>query len=104
MNLLHFLIKYSQGFLSFDPMELNVKLRGGTELEQRQAKIILPAIERHHLMLVSLLLWNAAANEILPLFLDELLPPYAAIILSITLVLLVGGNAQQHCFLFHDKI
>jgi metal transporter CNNM len=45
---------------------------------------------RHHLLLVSLLLWNAAANEILPLYLSNLVPEFVAIILSITLVLFIG--------------
>eukprot|EP00756_Hemistasia_phaeocysticola_P047880 Hpha_TRINITY_DN22337_c0_g1::TRINITY_DN22337_c0_g1_i1::g.177837::m.177837 len=43
-----------------------------------------------HWLLVSLLLVNAAANEILPLYLDHLLPHWAVIIVSITLVLIFG--------------
>eukprot|EP01062_Namystynia_karyoxenos_P042499 TRINITY_DN3107_c1_g1_i1.p1 TRINITY_DN3107_c1_g1~~TRINITY_DN3107_c1_g1_i1.p1 ORF type:complete len:869 (+),score=284.53 TRINITY_DN3107_c1_g1_i1:110-2716(+) len=43
-----------------------------------------------HGLLVSLLLANAAANEILPLYLDHLLPHWAVIIVSISLVLIFG--------------
>lgn len=42
------------------------------------------------MQLVTLLLMNALANEALPLFLDELVPSYMAVILSVTLVLFFG--------------
>ena len=46
---------------------------------------------KRHRLLVSLLLLNSLANEALPLFLDEILPgKYAAIIVSVTLVLFFG--------------
>ena len=54
------------------------------------AKAILPILSQHHLLLVTLLLMNAAANEALPLFLDELVPSYIAIVLSVTIVLFFG--------------
>lgn len=38
---------------------------------------VIPLIKRHHLLLVTLLLFNATANEALPLFLDGLLPQWA---------------------------
>lgn len=85
-------------------MELNIKREAGTAIEKKQAKTLLPAIERHHLLLVSLLLWNAGANEALPIFMDELVPPFAAIILSITLVLFVGGRNRNGMFQFILKI
>ena len=44
----------------------------------------------HHLLLVSLLLVNAAVNEALPIFLDSLVPSWLAIVLSVTLVLFFG--------------
>jgi len=34
--------------------------------------VVLPLIQRHHYLLVTLLLYNSAANETLPLFLDRL--------------------------------
>ena len=51
---------------------------------------VLPLIEKHHLLLVSLLLWNATASEALPVFLGTLVPGWLAIVLSVTLVLFVG--------------
>jgi len=43
-----------------------------------------------HLLLVTMLLLNSVANEALPLFLDRLVPPWAAICISVTVVLLFG--------------
>ena len=44
---------------------------------------ILPLIENHHFLLCTLLLFNAAANEALPIFLDAIMPAWAAGITSI---------------------
>jgi metal transporter CNNM len=72
---------------------------------------ILPLVKKHHLLLVTLLLANAAAMETLPIFLDKVVPTWVlchflflffriphslflstqvAIVLSVTLVLLFG--------------
>ncbi len=80
----------TMGLLSIDPLEMAIKIKSGTPKEQKQAKSILPLIQNHHLMLVTLLLYNAAANEALPLFLDKLVPSYIAILLSVTIVLFFG--------------
>ncbi len=37
---------------------------------------LIPVLERHHLLLVSLLVCNAAAMEAMPIFLAELVPSY----------------------------
>lgn len=46
-------------------------------------------------MLVTLLLCNAAAMEALPLMLDNLLPAWAAIVVSVTAVLFFGEIIPQ---------
>ena len=51
---------------------------------------MLPLLKNHHFLLCSLLIANAGANEALPIFLDELLPSYAAILVSVTIVLIFG--------------
>jgi metal transporter CNNM len=71
-------------------MEMKIKAKSGTDEEKVQAKRVLPIIERHHLLLVSLMTWNATANEALPIFLDALVPGWLAIVLSVTIVLFVG--------------
>eukprot|EP01059_Diplonema_ambulator_P003266 TRINITY_DN12951_c0_g1_i1.p1 TRINITY_DN12951_c0_g1~~TRINITY_DN12951_c0_g1_i1.p1 ORF type:complete len:729 (+),score=173.55 TRINITY_DN12951_c0_g1_i1:253-2187(+) len=44
----------------------------------------------HHLLLVTLLVCNSAANEMLPIFLDNLVPSWMAVVLSVTFVLFFG--------------
>jgi metal transporter CNNM len=79
-----------QGLLSLDEMEMQIKARSGSVLEKQYAAKLIPIISRHHLLLVTLMLWNASATEALPIFLAELVPEYVAIIISVTLVLFVG--------------
>lgn len=51
---------------------------------------ICPLISRHHRLLVTLLLFNSLANEALPVFLSELVPPYVAVLLSVSFILIFG--------------
>jgi len=81
---------FTQGLLSLDFMEMEIKSRSGTPKEKEYAKRIIPIITNHHLLLVSLMLWNASATEALPIFLDKIVPEYVAIIISVTLVLMFG--------------
>ena len=62
----------------------------GSESDSKCASRILPLVEKHHLLLVTLLLTNALAAEALPIFLDRLVSPYVAIAMSVSLVLLFG--------------
>jgi metal transporter CNNM len=50
----------------------------------------MPLVKRHHLLLVTLLVGNAAAMEALPIFLDRVLGPIFAILISVTAVLMFG--------------
>jgi len=56
---------------------------------------LLKLLKDHHLLLATLLLSNAAAMEALPLFLDDLVPSWLAIILSISVVLIFGEILPQ---------
>jgi len=80
----------TMGLLSIDTLKLKIKLQVGTEQERVYAKRVLPLLKNHHWLLCSLLIYNAAANEALPIFLDALVPSVWAIIISVTLVLLFG--------------
>ncbi|CAB9516827.1 DUF21 domain-containing protein [Seminavis robusta] len=81
----------TMGLLSLDELMLLIKERAGaTEEERKAAANLLPIVRQHHLLLVSLLLMNALANEALPLFLDKLVGGYAAVVISVTLVLFFG--------------
>lgn len=79
------------GLLGLDPLVLLIKERAATdETERAMAKQLLPIVQQHHRLLVTLLLLNACANEALPLFLESLVPPAVAVLVSVTLVLFFG--------------
>jgi hypothetical protein len=78
------------GLLSLDITKLEIKIMTGSNDEKKAAQRILPVVKQHHLLLVTLLLFNALANETLPVFLGALMPNYLAVIVSVTLVLIFG--------------
>eukprot|EP00854_Cymbomonas_tetramitiformis_P011155 gene11155-13180_t len=83
------------GLLSLSPLDLHIKANSGEPREQVYAKKIIPLVKDHHLLLVTLLLCNAGAMEALPIFLDKLVPEFAAIIISVTMVLIFGEVLPQ---------
>ena len=76
--------------MSLSKIDLEIRRRTGTDVEKKQAESLAPLLENHHLLLVTLLLLNATAMEILPLALDKVVPEFVAILLSVTLVLFMG--------------
>lgn len=80
----------TMGLLSLDVTKLEIKTMTGSPKEKVAAQAILPIVRQHHLLLVTLLLFNSVANETLPIFLGALMPNYLAVILSVTLVLIFG--------------
>jgi len=49
-------------------------------------------IKNEHFLLVTLVLCNAAATEALPIFLDRLVDPFTAVLLSVSVVLVFGEH------------
>ena len=95
----------TMGLLSLDPLLLLIKMRAGsTALEQQQAASLLPIVKQHHLLLVTLLLLNSMANEALPLFLEVLVSPFVAVVLSVTFVLFFGEIIPSAVFTGPNKI
>ncbi len=111
------------GFVSMDSTYIEILQRSGTSAQKHQAARVKPFVLRHHLTLVrddffwratqvawisfhdmylstqvTLLLANSAANEALPLITDRLLPPWAAVVLSVTLVLLFAEILPSSIF------
>lgn len=85
----------TMGFLSIDPLDLAIKKRAvcstNEDVQNKyNSERVAPLVSKHHLLLVTLLLLNSIANEALPIFLDHLVPPYIAVLLSVTLVLIFG--------------
>jgi len=85
----------TMGLLSLDVMSLTILSSDGKPHEQKYAKKILPLVKQHHLLLVTLLLSNAAAVESMPLFLDKISNPVTAVIVSVTAVLIFGEVVPQ---------
>lgn len=83
------------GLLSLDKMDLEVIKRSGTDHEKWLVAKIEPVVRRPHYLLATLLLCNAAAMETLPIFLDRLLNPVAAILISVTAILIFGEIIPQ---------
>lgn len=92
------------GLLSLDLTKLEIKLMTGTEDEKAAVTQIIPIVKQHHLLLVTLLLFNALANETLPIFLGAIVPNYIAVILSVTLVLVFGEIIPSALFTGPDQL
>nr|GLL48845.1 DUF21 domain-containing protein At1g47330-like isoform X1 [Ipomoea trifida] len=76
------------GLMSLGLVDLEVLSKSGRPRDRTHATKILPVVKRQHLLLCTLLIANGLAMESLPIFLDSLLPSWAAILVSITLVLM----------------
>ena len=78
------------GFLSLDPTHLEVLRRSGSDLQRRTALRLQALLSRHNLVLFSIVLLHAIADEALPLVLERAFNEYVAVALSVPLVLLFG--------------
>ena len=94
----------TMGLVSQELLDLRIKEVAGTAIEKKQARAVIPLLQDHHRLLVTLLLLNAASNEALPLFLDKIVPGYVAIILSVTLVLFFGEIIPSAIFSGPNKL
>ena len=82
-------------YMSLDALNIQIIEASGTDHERKYARAILPLLKNRHLLLVTLLIGNATAMEALPIFLDRLVSPYMAILLSVTMVLIFGEILPQ---------
>ncbi|KAI9121179.1 hypothetical protein K1719_008212 [Acacia pycnantha] len=83
------------GLMSLGLVDLEVLAKSGTPMDRQYAEKILPVVRNQHLLLVTLLVCNAAAMEALPIFLDALVAPWAAVLISVTLILMFGEIIPQ---------
>ena len=86
------------GLMALDKTKLEIRSMIGTEEDRANAASILPLIKQHHLLLVTLMLYNSLANESLPIFLGSLVPNYLAILISVVLVLICGEIVPSALF------
>ena len=94
----------TMGLVSQELLDLRIKEVAGSQEEKDQARSLIPLLQDHHRLLVTLLLINAMANEALPLFLDKIVPAYMAVILSVTLVLFFGEIIPSAIFSGPNKL
>jgi len=93
------------GILSLDSLMLHIKIRAGTDPdESRYAAKLLPLVQQRHLVLVSLLLLNFLADEALPIFLDNLVPTWMAVVVSVILVVFVSEIIPSALFIGPDQL
>ncbi|XP_062510930.1 uncharacterized protein LOC134186870 [Corticium candelabrum] len=85
----------TMGLLSLDLLSLKVLKTSGNVKQRKFASSILPLVEKHHLLLVTLLVANAASVEAMPIFLDRISNPIVAIVVSVSAVLLFGEVIPQ---------
>jgi len=106
----------TMGMVSIDPMEMEIIVkteekdiedkdeRKKLKDDKEAAEKILPLIHDHHRLLVTLLLMNSVANEALPLFLDQLVPSWLAVVLSVSLVLVFGEILPSAVFTGSEQL
>lgn len=86
------------GLLGIDDLRLGtIEISSGSK-EEKYAKRILPLLRDRHLVLVTLLLFNALCMELLPILLEILVGHFAALLISVTGVLLFGEIIPQSLF------
>ncbi|XP_059453223.1 DUF21 domain-containing protein At1g47330 [Corylus avellana] len=83
------------GLMSLGLVDLEVLIKSGRPKDRLYAAKIFPVVKNQHLLLCTLLIGNALAMETLPIFLDKLVPPWAAILISVTLILMFGEIMPQ---------
>ncbi|KAI3759116.1 hypothetical protein L6452_06691 [Arctium lappa] len=83
------------GLMSLGLVDLEVLIQSGRPRDRIHASKIFPVVKNQHLLLCTLLIGNALAMESLPIFLDKLVPPWAAILISVTLILMFGEILPQ---------
>ena len=83
------------GLCGIDKLDLELMQATGTAEQKKSATAIEKVVSRHHWMLCTLLLCNAGCMEALPLFLDKLMDPALAIVVSVTCVLFFGEIIPQ---------
>ncbi|XVE94714.1 hypothetical protein REPUB_Repub02eG0032600 [Reevesia pubescens] len=83
------------GLMSLGLVDLEVLIKSGRPQDRIHAAKIFPVVKNQHLLLCTLLIGNAMAMEALPIFLDKIVPPWAAILISVTLILMFGEILPQ---------
>jgi len=87
--------------MSIDSLNLSIVKSSGSDVERLYAEAISPLMHNRHLLLVTLLLGNAAAAESLPIVLKHVTSTKYAILLSVILLLTFSEIIPQALFSKH---
>ena len=90
--------------LSIDEQKFSLLLKSNDKKIVEMCNKIQPLLKDHHLLLVTILLINAVAMEVLPLLLDDLVAPWLAVIISVTFIFIFGEILPQAIFSARDAI
>ncbi|XP_057434946.1 DUF21 domain-containing protein At1g47330-like isoform X2 [Lotus japonicus] len=83
------------GLMSLGLVDLEVLIKSGRPQDRIHASKIFPVVKNQHLLLCTLLIANSLALEALPIFLDSIVPSWAAVLMSVTLILVFGEIMPQ---------
>ena len=78
------------GFMGINPILLEIHEKHGTSKEKKVAKRILYILNKHHWLLVTLLLCNSFAAETMPIVLSKLFKEIYSVIISVIALLIIG--------------
>ena len=78
------------GFMGISPIVLEIHEKNGTAKEKKTARRILNILNKHHWLLVTLLLCNSFASETIPIVLNKLFSEIYSIFISAISLLIVG--------------
>jgi CBS domain containing-hemolysin-like protein len=84
--------------MSISQMKIDLLALSSSPYDQKVVAKLAPIIRDEHLLLVTLLVGNAAAMEALPIFLDELVASWLAVVISVSFVLIFGEIIPQAIF------
>ena len=85
------------GMLSQDVLDLEILSKAGeSERQRRDATNMLWIIKHYyHRLMVTLIMGNMIAAEALPIFMDQIVPSWGAVILSVTAIMIFGEIVPQ---------
>eukprot|EP01023_Acetabularia_acetabulum_P016613 TRINITY_DN18204_c0_g1_i1.p1 TRINITY_DN18204_c0_g1~~TRINITY_DN18204_c0_g1_i1.p1 ORF type:complete len:701 (-),score=110.20 TRINITY_DN18204_c0_g1_i1:329-2431(-) len=83
------------GLMSLDLVQLRILTEGGEDYERKYAQQIMPLREKGNLLLCTLLLGNTVVNAFLAILLADITSGTIGLVLSTTLILLLGEITPQ---------
>jgi len=84
------------GLMTLDTVGLEIMMHSSNEREAEAARRIMPVRQKAHLLLVTLLLGNTIATELLPLVLEVLFPGgISSLVLSVVFIMIFGEIIPQ---------